>query len=240
MSSDRTLPTVRTVLISGATGGIGRAIAERLRQEGHRLSLGCRRPETLADTPLGRDPAVQLVPYDATEPARATAWVEAAAGRFGGPDSLIHVAGMLSRVPLLFPDGAEAEIRRCFEVNVMGPWWLTRAAWPHLAAHGRGRIVTLSSMSGKRVKGRLTAYPVSKFALQALGQAMRNEGWEAGIRVTSLCPGWVNTAMASQVPSDPLAMIQPEDIAEIVATLLQLPNAAIPQEIALNSELERS
>jgi NAD(P)-dependent dehydrogenase (short-subunit alcohol dehydrogenase family) len=81
---------------------------------------------------------------------------------------------------------------------------------------------------------------VSKFALQALGQAMRNEGWEAGIRVTSLCPGWVNTAMASQVPSDPLAMIQPEDIAEIVATLLQLPNAAIPQEIALNSELERS
>ncbi|QEY32843.1 SDR family NAD(P)-dependent oxidoreductase [Synechococcus sp. RSCCF101] len=228
----------RTVMISGATGGIGRAIAEHLLQEKHRLSLGCREPEALAGTPLGEDPLVQRVAYEATDPDAAERWVARAVDRFGGVDTVVNVAGILSRVPFLFAEGDEAEIRRCFEVNVLGPWWLTRAAWPQLLAHGQGRVINLSSMSGKRVKGTMAAYPVSKFALQALGQAMRNEGWEAGIRVTSICPAWVNTSMASRVPVDPTSMIQPAQIAELVAGLLRLGNAAIPQELALNSQLE--
>ena len=244
---------MRTLLISGASRGIGRAVAERALAEGHRLSLGLRDLETLKQTPL--DPAlagserVLLHPYAADDPAAAQAWVEATVNHFGGFDSVIHSAGIFSRVPLLFEESEQPEIAHTINVNLMGPWWLTRAAWPQLASHGEGRIQVLVSMSGKRSKGRLAAYSASKFALLGLCQTMRNEGWAAGIRVTAICPGWVNTDMAAAVRRGPSqswptqsmeaeAMTQPEDIASISAELLRLPNRAVPFEIAVNSSLE--
>ena len=244
---------MRTLLISGASRGIGRAVAERALAEGHRLSLGLRDLETLKQTPL--DPAlagserVLLHPYAADDPAAAQAWVEATVNHFGGFDSVIHSAGIFSRVPLLFEPGEDQEIAHTMKVNLMGPWWLTRAAWPQLASHGEGRIQVLVSMSGKRSKGRLAAYSASKFALLGLCQTMRNEGWAAGIRVTAICPGWVNTDMAAAVrsgpsdrwptqPMDAEAMTQPEDIASMSAELLRLPNRAVPFELAVNSSLE--
>ena len=94
-------------------------------------------------------------------------------------------------------------------------------------------------MSGKRVKGRMAGYPVSKFALMALCQSMRNEGFEHGIRVTAICPSWVNTAMARSVSSVPAeSMTQPQDLAGLMASLLELPDAAVPFEIAVNCALE--
>ena len=83
-------------------------------------------------------------------PSNAGAWVQATLEHFGHFDSVIHCAGIFSRVPVVFENGQEEEIQRLFDVNVMGPWWLTRAAWPQLATHGSGRIVVLVSMSGKR------------------------------------------------------------------------------------------
>jgi NAD(P)-dependent dehydrogenase (short-subunit alcohol dehydrogenase family) len=162
---------------------------------------------------------------------------------------VIHSAGIFSRVPLLFEPSEEHEIAHTINVNLMGPWWLTRAAWPQLASHGEGRIQVLVSMSGKRSKGRLAAYSASKFALLGLCQTMRNEGWAAGIRVTAICPGWVNTDMAAAVRSgssdrwptqamEAEAMTQPEDIASMSAELLKLPNRAVPFELAVNSSLE--
>ena len=244
---------MRTLLISGASRGIGRAVAERALADGHRLSLGLRDLEALKQTPL--DPAlagsdkVLLCPYAAEDPAAAQAWVEATNEHFGGFDSVIHSAGIFSRVPLLFEESEQPEIAHTINVNLMGPWWLTRAAWPQLASHGEGRIQVLVSMSGKRSKGRLAAYSASKFALLGLCQTMRNEGWAAGIRVTAICPGWVNTDMAAAVRRGPSqswptqsmeaeAMTQPEDIASISAELLRLPNRAVPFEIAVNSSLE--
>jgi len=244
---------VRTLLISGASRGIGRAVAERALADGHRLSLGLRDLEALRQTPLDPDlvgsERVLLQPYAAEDPAAAQAWVDSTVEHFGGFDSVIHSAGIFSRVPLLFEESEQPEIAHTINVNLMGPWWLTRAAWPQLASHGEGRIQVLVSMSGKRSKGRLAAYSASKFALLGLCQTMRNEGWAAGIRVTAICPGWVNTDMAAAVrrgPSqswptqsmDAEAMTQPEDIASISAELLRLPNRAVPFEIAVNSSLE--
>ena len=93
-------------------------------------------------------------------------------------------------------------------------------------------------MSGKRVKGTLAGYSMSKFALMALSQTMRNVGWEDGIRVTALCPSWVNTEMANKAPIAPVDMTQPEDVAELVLTVLQLPNTASLSELAMNCSLE--
>ena len=80
---------------------------------------------------------------------------------------------------------------------------------------------------------------MSKFALMGLSQTMRNEGWDKGIRVTTICPGWVNTDMASNVKSiSKEEMTQPEDIASIVSTILKLPNTCVPFEVAVNCNHE--
>jgi len=182
---------------------------------------------------------VLLHPYNAEDPASAAAWVAASVSQFGAIDSLTHSAGVFSRVPLLFENGQEHDIQQLWDMNVMGPWWLTRAAWPQLAAHGSGRIVVLVSMSGKRSKGRLAGYTASKFALMGLCQTMRNEGWEQGIRVTAICPSWVNTDMAAAVNAMPKeAMSQPGDIASLTAQLLELPNSCVPFELAVSCNLE--
>lgn len=234
----------RTLLISGASRGIGGAIAEKALAGGHRLSLGVRDPTTLAGSPLAdaartQPDRVLLHAYDARNPGEAATWVEATLAHFGAIDGLIHCAGVFSRVGLLFLDGEEREIEDLWRVNLMGPWWLTRAAWPALVASGDGRVITLVSMSGQRVKGSLAAYPTSKFALMALCEAMRNEGWNAGIRVTAICPGWVNTAMAARVRGlPPEAMTQSEDLAAITAQLLALPASAVPFELKINCLLE--
>ena len=111
----------------------------------------------------------------------------------------------------------------------MGPWRLTRAAWPQLIATGQGRVQVLVSMSGKRVKGRMAGYPVSKFALMGLCQSMRNEGWKTGVRVTALCPSWVNTEMARSVSTvPPEAMTQPQDLAELSSTLFNPAQCGCP------------
>ena len=229
----------RTVLITGASRGIGRSIAERLLADGHQLSLGLRDPAVLSGTVLDHADVHRHV-YDADDPASATALVAATAARCDGVDAVIHCAGILHRTPLLFQDGEEIALEQLWRTNLMGPWWLTRAAWPQLAAHGEGRLQVLVSMSGKRSKGRLASYTASKFALLGLCQTMRNEGWEAGIRVTAICPGWVNTDMAAAVQAIPAeAMTQPQDIAALSAELLRLPNSAVPFELAINCTLER-
>ena len=228
----------RTVLLTGASRGIGRSIARQLLKDGHRLSLGLRDPEAQRGTDLDGK-TVLLHAYDASDPVSAETWVSATDRHWGGIDTVIHCAGILHRTPLLFSEGEEQQLDELWAINVKGPWWLTRAAWSHLVASGHGRIQVLVSMSGKRVKGRMAGYPVSKFALMGLCQSMRNEGWDKGIRVTAICPSWVNTDMASAVTAvEPAAMTQPEDLASLSSSLLSMPNAAVPFELAMNCSLE--
>ena len=121
----------RTVLLTGASRGIGRSIARRLLKDGYRLSLGLRDPEALRGTDLDGK-TVLLHAYDASDPGSAEAWVSATDRHWGGIDTVIHCAGILHRTPLLFADGEEQQLDELWAINVKGPWWLTRAAWSHL------------------------------------------------------------------------------------------------------------
>ncbi len=236
----------RTLLVSGASRGIGQAIARRLLADGHRLSLGLRQPER-SDRELGATAdGAQLHrhAYDAlaaeAAPNSAETWVEAALAHFGHLDGVVHCAGLFSRVGLTYAPGEQAVIEELLAVNLLGPWRLSRALWPHLLASGDGRVITLVSMSGKRVKGGLAAYSASKFALMGLCQTMRNEGWSHGIRVTAICPSWVNTEMAAAVTAmPPEAMTQPEDLAASISHLLALPARAVPFEFNVSCQLEQ-
>ena len=234
---------MRTILISGASRGIGRAIALKAIEDGHRVSLGVRNPKDLKGSKL--DPGVSgfenvlVSKYDAKLDDTAKDWVNRTHEKFGGFDSLINCAGIFHRTRFLFLDKEKNDIEELWKVNVMGPWILTKDAWKYLINSTSARIIVLVSMSGKRSKGNLASYSMSKFALMSLCQTMRNEGWEKGIRVTAICPGWVNTDMAKGIKHYPKKdMSQANDIASICSNLLTLPNSSIPFEIALNCQLE--
>tara|TARA_Y100001968_G_scaffold283116_1_gene281537 strand:- start:1852 stop:2562 length:711 start_codon:yes stop_codon:yes gene_type:complete len=234
---------MRKIIISGANRGIGKAIALKLIQEGHSVSLGVRKKENLFNTIL--DPKNHnkekylLHSYDATDNKSSKKWIDKTVSTFQNIDTLIHCAGIFKKTSLIFKDKEKKDIENIWQVNVMGPWLLTKNAWKYLSMSKSGRIIVLVSMSGKRSKSNLAGYSMSKFALMSLCQTMRNEGWEKGIRVTAICPGWVNTDMAKNVKHFPKEeMTQPLDIANICSTLLKLPNSSIPFELSINCNLE--
>ena len=234
----------RTILISGASRGIGRCIAERLLKEGNNLSLGLRDPNVLKGTKLdpqiAGDKNILLTKYDAYEKEDANSWASKTVNKFGQLDTLINCAGIFNNVGLIFKEEEEKYIENLWKVNVMGPWFLTKACWPELIKGENGRILMIISMSGKRSKGNLAGYSTSKFALMGLCQTMRNEGWDKGIRVATINPSWVNTDMAMNINSiSKENMTQPEDIAEIANNILGLPNSCIPFEININCNLEK-
>ena len=236
---------MRKIIISGASRGIGKAIALKLLNEGHYLSLGVRKKEDLINTSL--DPKLNNTEklivnyYNAMDKNSSKEWVERTVKTFKTIDTIIHCAGIFKRTGLIFNDNELLDIDNLWKVNVMGPWILTKDAWNYLSMSNSGRIIVLVSMSGKRSKGNLASYSMSKFALMSLCQTMRNEGWEKGIRVTAICPGWVNTDMAKEINQfQKKEMTQPIDIAEICTNLLVLPNSSVPFEIAINCQLETS
>ena len=234
---------MRTILISGANRGIGLNIAYRELKEGNRISAGIRDIESIKGSIIDPNkwPEGKIIinKYDALDKSSAKKWISNTLNKFGGFDSVINCSGVLSKVPFLFKDGDEKEILNTLNINFLGIWNLCRLSWEHLSVSGRGRIIVLVSMSGKRSKGDLAAYSSSKFALMGLCQTMKNKGWDRNIRISAICPSWVNTEMAANISSlHKKNMTQPEDIAEICSTILKLPTQSVPFEIALNCNYE--
>ena len=234
---------MRTILISGANRGIGLNIAYRELKEGNRISAGVRDIESIKGSiidpkkwPKGK---IIINKYDALDKSSAEEWISNTVNKFGSFDSVINCSGILSKVPFLFEDGDEEEILNTLNINFLAIWNLCRLSWEHLCKSKSGRIIVLVSMSGKRSKGDLAAYSASKFALMGLCQTMKNKGWDENIRITAICPSWVNTKMAENISSiEKKNMTQPEDIADICSTILKLPTQSVPFEIALNCNYE--
>ena len=234
---------MRTILISGASSGIGLNIAHKELKAGNRISIGIRDLDSVKGSII--DPNnwskenILINKYDALDKLSAEKWIKNTICKYGGFDSLINCSGVLSRIPFLYKDGDEEKILNTFNVNFFAIWNLCRLSWEHLSQSNNGRIIVLVSMSGKRSKGDLAAYSASKFALMSLCQTMKNKGWDKNIRITAICPSWVNTKMAANISSlEKSKMTQPEDIAEICSTILKLPMQSVPFEIALNCNYE--
>ena len=127
---------MRTILISGASRGIGLNIAHKELKTGNRISIGLRDLESVKGSVI--DPnnwpneKILIKKYDALDKFSAKEWVENTVSRFGGFDTLINCSGVLSKVPFLYKDGDEEEILNTFNINFLAIWHLCRISWKHL------------------------------------------------------------------------------------------------------------
>ncbi len=228
---------MRVAMISGATRGIGLAVAQELARRGHAVSLGVRRPQSVPVNMQAAAGGCLVHSYDATDRSSHSAWLAATIERFGRVDTLVNNAGIAPQIT--FENGTDAALDEIFEVNVKAPFRLIQAALPQLKASGQGRVINIASLSGKRVYGLNVGYQMSKHALVAMTHAVRRAGFDDGVRASAICPGFVATDMTSGVVEFPREqMSNPNDIAVLVATLIDLPNTTSVAELLVNCRYE--
>ena len=221
----------RVVMVSGASRGLGLAIASRLLDAGFTVAAGVRNPASVE----ARD-RLLVDRYDAEEVGSGEAWAAAVAERCGRIDALVNCAGINPKVRVM--DEGEDSLDKMWRINVKGPLRVTRAALPHLIRTGQGRVINVASLAGRRV-GSNVGYAMTKFAVVALTHGIRQECWDSGVRATALCPGYIATDMtAGETEVTREDMTQPEDLAEMVEVLLRLPNNLSVAELLVNCRKE--
>lgn len=174
----------KAVLVTGASSGIGRKITELLASRGYFVYAGARKPADLAE--LNAIKNVQGVKLDVTDPAEIAAAVATVRQGGRGLHGLVNNAGIAILGPLV--ETEEPELRGLFDVNVFGPYRVTKAFAP-LLIESKGRVTTVSSISGILSGPFLGAYSMSKHAIEAYGDALAAEMGGFGVRVSLIEPG---------------------------------------------------
>jgi 3-oxoacyl-[acyl-carrier protein] reductase len=227
----------RVALVTGASRGIGAAIAQALAVAGVRLGLGSR-----SGHDLGMDDVVAM-PCDVRDPASLEALVAATTDRFGRLDILVVNAGVGAYGPFL--DLPVADLEEMIDVNVKGAIYAVRAALPRLLESAAADVVTIASEAGRRGLPYEAVYCASKFAQVGLTRALDHELREHGIRCTNVCPGGVATDFAmghGRTPDMPqlAGMMSPNDVAEAVMFVLTRPRNHRILEVAFRPVTETS
>lgn len=180
-------------MITGATKGIGRALAEGFIAAGHTV-YGCgRNAEAVAELQAAHGAPHQWARVDVADPAAVAAWTEGVLAEGGPPDLLINNAAVILRKQPLW-EISEEELAQLFEVNVLGVTRVMRAFLPAMIALASGIVINLSSGSGRMGIAEMAPYCASKWAIEGLSKAVAQEV-PAGMAVIPLSPGTVNTEM---------------------------------------------
>jgi 3-oxoacyl-[acyl-carrier protein] reductase len=231
----------RAALVTGASRGIGRAVAGRLVEDGFDVTISARSEDDLAVVAQklsGRGPEVAVSAADMSVEEQILALADAHVARFGRLDALVIGAGVGMGGPLeTFP------LRRLdvqFGVNVRGPLTLVQRLLPILRATALHspetgcRIIAVASITGVVSAEGLAAYGLTKAALISLCESITLEEGAHGVNATAISPGYVDTSMSEWVHDDidPSTMIRPSDVAELAAALCRLSRyAAVPNVV---------
>jgi NADP-dependent 3-hydroxy acid dehydrogenase YdfG len=227
----------RVALVTGASGGIGAAVARSLAEQDVRLGLASR-----SGGDLGIDGSI-AAPCDVRDPAALEAFVEQVVGRFGRLDMVIANAGVGAYGPFLELDPGNLE--EMLDTNVKGTIYTIRAALPRLLESDRADIVTIASEAGRRGLPFEAVYSASKFAQVGLTRALDHELRPQGVRCTNVCPGGVATGFAmgrgrtSDMP-ELAGMMSADDVAEAVLFVLTRPRNHRILEMAFRPMTEES
>ncbi len=186
----------RNVFITGASSGIGRALARAFAAQGCRLILTGRSSQRLEETEREAAARESLsVPADLRDSDSIARVCEQAVTRFGGVDILVNCAGVGLYAPSF--ESPPDVVRQLFELNVLAPVEITRQVLPSMPRGGA--VVNISSIAGKVPLPWLTLYSASKYALNAYSDGLRMELSAAGIHVLCVCPGYVDTSFSKNV-----------------------------------------
>jgi clavulanate-9-aldehyde reducatase len=234
----------RVAAVTGASSGIGAATATALSRAGATVALAARRRDRLAELAEQLEGPVSTHEVDVTDEAQARAFIEAAHADHGGLHVLVNNAGVML---LGAVHGADtSEWRRMLDVNLWGLLVCTHAALPLIAESGGGDIVNLSSGAGRRADAGAAVYNMTKFGVHAFSEALRQEALHAGVRVTVVAPGFVDTELQGH-NTDPVVLramarsreqigdvLNPQDIADAVVYAVTR-----PPHVCLNEVLVR-
>jgi ketoreductase RED2 len=220
------------VVVTGSSSGIGRAVAERFAREGARVVVNSSRSVEDGESLARSLPEAVYVQGDVSREEDARRLVATAVERFGRLDVVVNNAGTTRRVPFPDLDGADDELwQRIFGVNLMGPWYVSRAAVDELRKT-KGSIVNVGSVAGVVAAGSSLPYAVSKAALHHLTRTLA-QALAPDVRVNAVAPGLVETpwtagweANEAIVARTPLGRAgTPDDIADAVVFLARTPFA---------------
>ena len=186
----------RRIWITGASSGIGEALAVAFHDAGARLILSARREDELkrVQSRCGGEPGTRILPLDMTRGEGLPERARTAIAVFLGIDLLVLNAGISQRA--LTRDTDDGVYRQLMEVNFFGPVALTRAILPSMLEAKSGHLVVISSIAGKFGVPLRSGYSASKFALYGFYEALRAEEGRNGIRVTMVCPGFIRTGIS--------------------------------------------
>ena len=213
-----------SALVTGGSSGIGLAIARMLHDESYDLTLAARSVERLEEAAGSLGAAA--VPVDVRHEEECARVVAAHLDAHGGLDVLVNSAGV--GIAGRIGDTSTKQFDLQQSVNLRSAFLVTREALPALRV-SRGYVINLASIAGTIPTPGLATYGAAKAALIALTRSLVREEADTGVRATALCPGFVDTPMAAWTGIEGAAMIQPEDCAEIVRSLLRLgPAARVP------------
>lgn len=220
------LPRVQPVraLVTGASRGIGRAVALGLARAGFTVAVTARNARELDElveeitSDGGRAVATA---FDVTDAAAVAAGVHALELELGGFDLLVQSAGRIEAREAPPWEADLAQVRAVLEANVLGPFHVARAVLPGMVARGAGRVVDLSSGAASKDGGTYAAYAASKAALFRLGGAIAAAGAEHGVLAFELSPGVVRTAMSTGMRqhADRTDWTDPEDVVAMVLAI---------------------
>ena len=218
----------RAGLITGGSSGIGLAIARMLIEENFDVTIASSNHGRI-EAAAGELGGAHTVVGDVSVEQDCQRIVAAHGERCGRLDVLVNSAGILRQGSL---EGLPvSDWDRQFAVNVRGTFLMSRLALPLLRA-SHGLIVNLASIAGKAANPRLAAYGATKAAVISLTESLNTEAEQHGVRAIAICPGFVDTPMASISTSPRQEMIRPADCAEIVRMTLRLsPHARVPEII---------
>ncbi|HWB81382.1 MAG TPA: SDR family NAD(P)-dependent oxidoreductase [Nannocystaceae bacterium] len=222
----------KVAIVTGASSGIGEAVAKMLAREGMKVAMLARRVERLQATAKEMSDAL-AIGCDVRDEAQILAAFAEVRARWGGVDLLVNNAGLGRVAPL--SSGSTEAFREMLEVNVLALAICTREAVTDMKRRDvAGHIVHVSSMAAHRVPAESGMYAARKFAVRGLLEALRKElrAEDSPIRVSAVSPGYVRTEFAQVYSGDPDAaahtygrftVLEPDDVAELVRTIVTAP-----------------
>ncbi len=226
----------KVAVVTGATKGIGLAVAREMAAAGANVVVSARTAEAVLKTAQeldhGATGTVGGIPCDVRRPEECRSLIEGAVERFGGLDVLVNNAGIGSFSPI--QEMSVEQWQEQIETNLGGVFYCSKAAAPYISAGGGGWIINVGSLASRNSFAGGVGYNASKFGLLGMTEAMMLDLRYDNVRVSLIMPGSVNTGFGGREPSDADAWkLQPPDVARAVMDLLAYPGNALPSRVEL-------